>query len=51
MFVSDPKGKEIAREYGETKMTAKFDVESGGQHQVCVQNGDGKADIKFEIAI
>ena len=30
MFVNDPKGKELAREMGDTKMTAKFDVIQGG---------------------
>ena len=51
MFVNDPKGKELAREMGDTKMTAKFDVIQGGQHQVCVQNQDNREPTKFELAI
>ena len=38
MFVNDPKGKELGRSMGDNKMTTKFDVPNGGQHQVCVQN-------------
>ena len=51
MFVNDPKGKELAREMGETKMSAKFDVVSGGQHQICIQNGQNSESIKFELTI
>ena len=51
MFVNDPKGRELAREMGNTKMTAKFDVTAGGQHQCCVQNQDNSEDTKFELAI
>ena len=51
MFVNDPKGREIAREMGEQKMTAKFDVIAGGQHQVCVQNQDSRNLQKFELEI
>ena len=51
MFVNDPKGRELAREMGNSRMSAKFDVIAGGQHQVCVQNQDNGENIKFELEI
>ena len=32
MFVNDPKGRELDRQMGETKMSSKFDVMNGGMH-------------------
>ena len=49
MFVNDPKGRELDRQMGDTKMTSKFDVVNGGQHQVCIQNQHNSEDIKFEL--
>ena len=48
MNINDPKGREIDRQMGEAKMEKKFDVSSGGQHQICVQNQETR-EIKVEI--
>ena len=50
MSVNDPKGRELAKEFGQKKMTAKFDAESQGQHQICVQNKEDQ-DVAVEVSI
>ena len=36
--IQDPKGREIDRQMGYTKMEKKFTATSSGQHQICLTN-------------
>lgn len=50
MSVNDPKGRELAKEFGQKKMTSKFDATNQGQHQICVQNKEDQ-DVAVEVSI
>ena len=48
--IQDPKGRELDRQMGYTKMDKKFVVKNSGQHQICLtNNGRGVARLELEI--
>ena len=48
--IQDPKGRELDRQMGYTKMEKKFNVVASGQHQICLTN-NGKGQVRLELEI